>query len=246
MKARLLPILCMVLAFVACEPNEPTQKPKFELNTPSLSMYVGDMRHLKIDSDLEYTVKSEDLYVASIYGENNTVKAEHVGKTTISISNGNETLTCEVEVLAKYHPFEEPFIPNYTAPTCHWLTMGNYNDSHGFEYIESASTSECHVYKGKEPNVYFFYFFDYSLNITQLQMRFFDMSLWQSLYQYTIERFQLVSGKVLGSDGHGDYYYEDIFCNSLNASTSTLDITLGNNYVVGTDPCIALIFVPKQ
>lgn len=245
MKAKLLPILCMVLVFIACEPNEPAQQQVFELNTTSISMYVGDIKTIKVVSDSEYTVKSGDLYVASITEKLN-VKAEHVGKTTINVSNGKKTLTCEVEVLAKYHPFEEPFIPNYTNNSCQWITMSNYNESHGFEFFESASTSECHVYKGKEANVYFLYYLDSSMNITELQMRFFDMSLWQQLYMYTKERFQLIDGKVLGSDSQGNNYYEDIFCNSLTMETSTLSITLGNSYVVGTDPLIALRFFPTK
>lgn len=255
MKIKFLPVLCMVLTFLACESNEPIQQPKFELNTTSISMYVGDYKHLKIVSELEYTVECEDLYVASItkndsysytYESSVAIHSEHVGKTIIRVSNGRETLTCEVEVLAKYHPFSEPFIPNYTTKSCQWLTMSNYNDSHGFEYMENASTSECAVYKGKEANVYFLYYFDSSLEIKELQMLFFDMSLWQQLYQYTKERFQYIDGEILGYDAEENYYYEDHFCNSLSVSTSTLDITLSNAYKVGDEPIILLKFVPTK
>ena len=231
MKAKLLPILCMVLTFIACEPNEPTRQPKFDLNTTSISMYVGDSKSLDIVSDLDYSLKSNDLFVASITS-NNKVKAEHVGKTSISVSNGQKTLTCEVEVLAKYHPFTEPFIPD--SKGCLLNTMWNYNESHGFEFYEEASTTEYQIYKGKEPNVYFIYYFDASGYITELRMVFYDVNKYeQSIYNYTQERF-----KYLGIED-GVYKY----CNTYNSFDATLKVTLGT-YTDGTNTFVMLVYTP--
>lgn len=205
-------------------------------------MYVGDIKTLQVSSELEYTVKSENEFITTIT-ENKNVKGEHVGKTTITITNGKKTEICEIEVLAKYTPFAEPFIPNYTTNSCEWLTMSNYNDSHGFEFLQG--NDEYQIYAGKESNVYIYYFLDSNLKITEMQIRFYNLDLWQQLYNYTNERFQLVSSSVLGNDGNGGYYYEDIFCNALYASKATLNVTLGNSYTDGTNRLIALIFTPK-
>lgn len=231
-------LMCMVsvILFVACTQKEPTpENPTFKLNTTELSMNVGDVQTLDIISDLEYTVESEDLFVASITSERRNVKAEHVGKTTINVSNGKKTLSCDVEVIAKYFPFTEPYIPNYTYKNSHdWLSMSNYNDDHGFEYMESSSTNEYFVYNGKESNVFFIYYIDRDMNITEMKIVFFDVDKYeQSVFNYIEERFN-----YLGIENDALKY-----CNTYNSYDASLKVTLGT-YTSETDAFVMLIYTP--
>ena len=229
----LVSFFAVTFAFVSCEPNTPEHEPVFELITKSLTMYVGDIKTIQVTSELEYTIKSDDNYVATTT-ENKNVKGEHVGKTTITVTNGKKTETCEVEVLAKYHPFTEPFIPNYTTNSCEWLTMSNYNDLHGFEFLENESTSEYHMYKGKEPHVYFIYYFDSSLKISEMRIIFYDVEKYdQTILNYTNERFNYL--------GIEDGVYK--YCNTYNYFYATLKVTLGT-YTDGTNTFIMLIYTP--
>lgn len=229
----LVVLFASTFAFVSCEPNNPEQEPVFEVTTKSLTMYVGDIKTLQVTSELAYTVKSEDEFVATTT-ELKNVKGEHVGKTKITITNGKKTEVCEVKVLAKYHPFTEPYIPNYEGNSDNFGEMSNVNSRLGFQILEN--TSEHTFYVGKEENVYFLYFYDTALNITEMQMRFYDVNKYeQPVYQYLAERF-----KYWGYENGITKY-----CYGLTPSSSTLVVTEGK-YTDGTNTFIAVVFTPKK
>lgn len=231
----LVVLFASTFAFVSCEPNNPEQEPVFEVTTKSLTLYVGDIKTLQVTSELAYTVKSEDEFVATTT-ELKNVKGEHVGKTTITITNGKKTEVCEIEVLAKYKPFTEPYIPNYGENNgISFSEMWRKNvENLNLEIIEN--TDEYTIFAGKEENVYFLYFYDTALNITEMQMRFYDVNKYeQPVYQYLAERF-----KYWGYENGITKY-----CYGLTPSSSTLVVTEGT-YSDGTNTFIAVVFTPKK
>ncbi len=228
-------LIAAISLLTSCETNTPEQEPAFEVITKNLTMYVGDIKTLQVTSELDYTVTSEDEFIATIT-ERKNVRSEHVGKTNIIITNGRRTEICEVEVLAKYTPFTEPFIPNYKGNNSISFTemwSENVERLH-LEIVEN--TDEHTFFAGKEANVYFLYYYDVSFNIIEMQMRFYDVDKYdQAINQYLTERF-----KYLGyEDGVAKY------CNALTPLSSSLVITEGI-YTDGTNTFIALVFTPKK
>ena len=122
------------------------ENPVLTLNVQNLTAKVGDEVTLSVqrtpkDPDAIYTWSSSNTSVASVKGSGSSVKltAHKKGSVTITVSSGNSTASCKVEVKDK-----DQFILNPSSMTV--LVNDSYNITASSE-VQSATSSNPDVAK---------------------------------------------------------------------------------------------------
>jgi len=119
----------LLITFSGCESDDPPQELKVENSIITLDFQDSIGTGVTSDYDIEYLVS--DPYIATI--ENNYIKGNHVGKTSVIVTSNNYSELMSVNINSVFQLFKKP-IQSYSNGKDHYHRR--YDDL----YYEDDST----------------------------------------------------------------------------------------------------------
>lgn len=186
MKKKLLNgLLCLLILFASCSPEDSGEVILPELDVTSLTLSVGEEYVLSCNVDDCYWY-SDEPFVAEV-DENGRVSALHVGETVIHAGNA----TCKVTVLPKYHTYEEPMISWGATTNDVYLYMLN----HGYQL--TSNEENLYVFSGKYAAESYAYFFSNNKLIASAINS--SYTYFEDIIDFLLERYHAVAANQEGT-----------------------------------------------
>lgn len=189
------------------------------LSNQSMVLYHSDKNNIgaTTNSVNPITYTTSDKYVAKVDAMGN-VEAGVIGKADITVSNGEMTRICKVEVKAKYSYFPEPFLK--------WGALKNEvkaNVLTGTRY--ETSSALAYTYNESNPLTAFVYYYLFATDgkLNSVALEFSLLSAYATnLSEFIIERYFPVN--------HADNIY--FFINKEQNMTIAVDLRYNTNGTV--------------
>ena len=191
--AALLILVVAAISFEGCEKEEEVQA---EVSPSKVSLYKGEKETVKITNSKDqvsyevgnYFVASCNLIVETSGVSNNytySVVGNHVGNTYVRFSGGID-LDVPIEVMAKYHTYEEP---NLDFDDTRDSVKSKFGEP-TLEDVPLNDTTKVYVYYINENNTMLVNFYTYNEKVGSYALSFSDESIFDELDPYLIERYE--------------------------------------------------------